>query len=289
MVEFPAVIQAESRIFGIYTPVELLTMFLVSSAAWIVLKGFGLISIGLAAGIFAALLLLRAVVPEEVGYAFPLYELKFAWRKKTVYSHELDTTKHIPNLDFVDGWVMRMRDSYGAVVEARPVNFFYSTPAERRAILDSYRAMLNSLDFPIQILSISYRFNLGRYLNRLLMRLRDEDIATNPFLRSMVEEYIRWLDAEVSTAIMRRYYIIVTVPKKEEQISIGELKRRAETVISGLRRGGIAARLLEREDILEIYELLANRAVQPKNYSSAKVIINAGLACPPDRTGQAVW
>ncbi|ADC64627.1 hypothetical protein Ferp_0452 [Ferroglobus placidus DSM 10642] len=273
VVEFPSVVQAESKLFGLFTPVEILTLFLISSSVWILLRGFGVVSVAVAAGVFAFLVFMKAMMPEEVGYMFPLYEARFAARKKAVYAHELDTTKYLPSTDFVDGWVMRMKDGYGAIIEVQPVNFFYSTPADQRAFLDSFKSTLDSLDFPIQILSIAAEFNAGRYLNRLMLRLKDEDIAANPILSELAHAYLAGLDEDVRTAIMRRYFVVVTVPKKTEEVAIGELKRRVETVASGLRRGGIPAKLLEREDILALYELIANRTTMPKNYNSAKVVV----------------
>lgn len=275
VVEFPSVVQAESRLFGLFTAVEILTLFLISSAVWILLRGFGIVAVAVAAGVFAFSVFMKAMMPEEVGYMFPLYEARFAARKKSVYAHELDTTKYLPSTDFVDGWVLKMKDSYGAVIEVHPVNFFYSTPADQRAFLDSFRSALDSLDFPIQILSIAAEFDAGRYLNRFMLRLKDEDVATNPVLSELAHAYLAGLDSDVRTAIMRRYFVAVTVSGKSEEVAIGELKRRVETVSSGLRRGGIATRLLERDHVLALYELIANRTNTPGNYCSAKVVVGS--------------
>ena len=277
VVEFPSVIQVESRLFGLFSPVELLSTFLLSSAMWILLREFGTISIAAAAVTFATSIFVKALMPEEVGYLFPLYEARFALRKRTVYAHELDTTKGIPSLNFVDRWVIKMKHGYAAVIEVTPVNFFYSTPADQRAFVDAFRATLDSLDFPIQILSITSEFDIGRYLNRFMLRLKDEDIATNPILSDLAQAYVRWIDEEIRSVSMRRYFVVVTVPhKKSEDVSVGELKRRVEVVASGLRRGGMVTRILERDDVLALYELIANRTAQPKNYNSAKVIISQG-------------
>ncbi len=276
VIDFPSVLQVESKLFGLFSPVELLAIFLISSVAWILLKGLGTISIVASVVVFAFAVFMKALMPDEVGYLFPLYEARFAVKKRTIYAHELDTTKGIPSLKFISNWIVKT-SGYVAVIEVLPVNFFYSTPADQRAFLDAYRAMLDSLDFPIQILSVTSEFDMGGYLNRFMLRLKDEDIASNPTLSELAQAYINWLDDQVRSVFMRRYFVIVSVQdKKSEDVSISELKRRVEVVASGLRRGGMITRVLERDDILSLYELIENRTILPKNYNSVKFAIYGG-------------
>jgi len=274
VIDFPSVIRAESKLFGVFDTIELLVIFLLSASAWVVLKSLGTVSIIASATVFVTLTFLKAASPEEVGFMFPLYELRFALRKTTVYSHELDTTKHLPSLETVEGWAVKLRDGYAAIIEVQPVNFFYSTPSDQRAYIDSYRNMLNSLDFPIQILSVSSEFDVNRYMNRFITRLKDPDIAENPVMRSVAEGYLSWLDRQVRVAIQRRYFVVVTVPKRKggEEVSLGELRRRAEVVVTGLERGGISAKILQRDDILQLYELISCRKNLPRNFNSSIIV-----------------
>ncbi|RLI79366.1 hypothetical protein DRP05_04200 [Archaeoglobales archaeon] len=273
VVEFPTVIEGELKFLGKFTTMELLTSFLISIAAFQALSNFST-STAFAASLitFASIILLKLTMPEEVGYYFPLYASYFALKRKTVYAHELDTTKYIPAMSFVDGWIVKLTNGFAAVIEVEPVNFFYSLPADQRSFIDAYKSMLNSIDFPIQILSVSSEFDISRYMNKLLMRFRDGDIAENPVLREALDDYIRWLDSEIRDVFQRRYFVIVSAKKKSEEAAVAELKRRVETVVAGLRRGGIQAKILEREDILAIYEILSSRMVLPGNYSSSKFI-----------------
>ena len=135
----------------------------------------------------------------------------FCSKGKRFTLHEIDTTKYIPSLRFVDNWICKLSDGLASVIEVKPVNFFYALPAEQRAYLDSYKDMLNSLDFPIQILSIAGEFDITRYMNHLVLRYRDEDIAANPMLRNVLDDYIRWLNRVVGETIQRRYFVVVTV------------------------------------------------------------------------------
>jgi len=54
---------------------------------------------------------------------------------------------------------------------------------------------------------------------------------------------------------------------------VSELKRRVETVIAGLRRGGIQAEILNRDGILALYDLINYRRIMPANYDSTKLLL----------------
>lgn len=273
VVEFPSLLQSESKILGVYTTQELLAMFLGSSAVWLCLKPLGIASIGAAAAVFAVMAILKAVVPEEVGYAFPLYEARFAVKKRIQYAYEEGTTKYITSLKFVDNWVLKLRSGYAAVIEVQPVNFFYATPAEQRAIVSAYASALETLDFPIQIISLSCEFDVSCYLNRFVLRLKDDDVVSNPLLSDLARGYLRYLDEVAKRAYRRRYFVVVFVPaEKDEQVALGELRRRLETAAAALGRGGLHTRILERDDVLQLYELIVTRRTLPKNYSSAKLL-----------------
>lgn len=267
VVDFPSVLEGELKIFG-FTSLELLVIGLISGFVWLLLADYGEFAIAASLLTFAFLVLLKAMMQEETGYAFPAYAAYFLFKRKTVYAHEIDTTKYIPSLRFVDDWICKLSDgSIASVIEVKPVNFFYALPAEQRAYLDSYKDMLNSLDFPIQILSIAGEFDITRYMNHLVLRYRDEDIAANPMLRNVLDDYIRWLNRVVEETIQRRYFIVVTAQE------VSELKRRVETVIAGLRRGGIQAEILNRDGILALYDLINYRRIMPANYDSTKLLL----------------
>ena len=273
VVEFPSVIQAESKILGVYTMQEILVAFLAASAVWICLKPFGTIAVAAAIATFAVIVILKAMVPDEVGYAFPLYEARFALKKKVEYAYEKGTTQNIPALKFVENWVLKLASGYAAVVEVNPVNFFYSSPADQRAFVDGYASFLNSLDFPVQIISISHEFDIAGYLNKFVLRLKDDDVVGgNGVMEDLARGYLRLLDDVAKRTYRRRYFVAVSVPKGNT--ALGELRRRIETVAAALGRIGLQTRVLDRDDILQLYELINTRKVLPKNYSSSVLLVS---------------
>ncbi len=275
VVDFPSVLQAESKIFGVYTMQEILVAFLAAAATWICLKPFGTVSVAAAIATFAVIVILKAMVPDEVGYAFPLYEARFALKKKVEYAYEKGTTQNIPALKFVDNWVLKLAGGCAAVAEVSPVNLFYSSPADQGAFIDGYASFLKSLDFPVQIISISHEFDIAGYLNRFVLRLKDDDVVGNDVLDDMARGYLRLLDEVSKRTHRRRYFIAVSVPKgKDENTALGELRRRVETVAAALGRVGLQTKILSRDDVLQLYELINTKKVLPKNYASSAFLVS---------------
>lgn len=117
-------------------------------------------------------------------------------------------------LNFVE--VSEIRDStiilregqMRGVIAVSSANFALKSSEEQEQIIGTYQGVLNSLEFPIQILIQSRRLDLTNYLNKL----KDiEDGLTNDLLRDKMQEYqvyIKELLNEVN--IMNKdFYIIV--------------------------------------------------------------------------------
>ncbi len=117
-------------------------------------------------------------------------------------------------LNFVE--VAEIRDSsiilregqMRGVIAISSANFALKSSEEQEIIIGTYQGILNSLEFPIQILIQSRRLDLTNYLNKL----KDiEDKLTNDLLRDKMQEYqvyIKELLNEVN--IMNKdFYIIV--------------------------------------------------------------------------------
>ncbi len=272
IVNFPSIFKYENKILGTYNTIELLLVLIVSLSVGLVLKDFGIYAVATSTAIFVVYTFFKVLSPEEVGFAFIAYEARFATGKSKVFANELDQTGSLISLESVDGWIVKMNGKLTSVIEVYPVNFFYSTPSEQRSYIDGFRNMLNSIDFKIQIIGIAAEFDANKYMNRFLLRMKDEDVALNPVMRDVAKDYIMWLDSEIGSSLKRRYFVTICVTDKGD-VSIGELKRRVETVISSLQRAGIEARVLDRSEILATYEFLFSRKNYPKNFNSRKLLV----------------
>jgi len=176
------------------------------------------------------------------------------------------------------------KTSYGyvAVVEVQPVDFFYTSIEERKNAYRAFATFLNNIEFPIQILCLSTEFDTSRYLNRIMLRLKDEDIAYNDPLREVTKGFLNWLSDMTSTVKHRRYYVVVSVSNAEfknvkEEQKLNELKKRVVTVEMALRNGGMNARVLSKNEVLKLYEMIfTRRANIAGNYNSTTLFMMKG-------------
>lgn len=136
----------------------------------------------------------------------------------TTYSNKSNsgTTKKskFSTLAFVE--VAEIRDSvivlregqYRAIIGVSSANFALKSTQEQEIIIGSFQGVLNSIDFPIQILVQSRRLDLNPYIERLQTL---EDKQQNDLLRVKMQEYIEYIkqmSREVNI-MDKNFYIIV--------------------------------------------------------------------------------
>jgi hypothetical protein len=95
-----------------------------------------------------------------------------------------------------------------AVVAVSSANFALKSKAEQEVIIGTFQGVLNSLEFPIQILVQSRRLNLDTYIEKLKQL---EDNQTNDLLRIKMQEYIEYIQQMLKEVnIMQKdFYIVV--------------------------------------------------------------------------------
>ncbi|MGB9847980.1 MAG: TraC family protein [Patescibacteria group bacterium] len=98
--------------------------------------------------------------------------------------------------------------SLRAVLMVSGVNFDLLSETEQEIVLNAYQSLLNSLDFPLQILVHSRKINLDNYLNKIKELEKNEK---NELLKLQIQEYYNFIDELVkSTNIMtKRFYVVV--------------------------------------------------------------------------------
>jgi hypothetical protein len=95
-----------------------------------------------------------------------------------------------------------------AVLAVSSANFALKSAQEQEMIMGTFQGVLNSLEFPIQILVQSRRLDLSGYLEKLK---QIEDQQTNDLLRVKMQEYIEYIgDMLREINIMNKdFYVIV--------------------------------------------------------------------------------
>lgn len=107
-----------------------------------------------------------------------------------------------------DGVVVLRDGSLRAVLAATAVNFDLKSDKEQEAIIYAFQQFLNSLDFPLQIVVSSRRFNIDPYLRVLGEKRKTEH---NELLKNQIDDYIEFVSelVDVSNIMSKEFYVII--------------------------------------------------------------------------------
>lgn len=168
--------------------------------------------------------------------------------------------------------------SIRAVLLVSSINFALKSEDEQDAIISSYVSFLNNIDFPIQIVVQSRRFNIEAYLEDLKQKAKEQ---TNELLKMQTEEYIKYVQELVSMGNIMNKKFYITIPyhptsdehksffaslmdvfkptklvklrEKKFQEYKEELNRRVENVSSSLKSIGLNSARLDTQSLIELF------------------------------------
>ena len=123
-------------------------------------------------------------------------------------------SKHVSTQEFLDiaeikeDTVVIKDGTVRAVLLISSINFALKSEEEQNAIISSYVSFLNNIDFPIQILIQSRKFNIEGYLSDLREKEKQQ---TNELLKMQTREYINYVQELVSirNIINKKFFICV--------------------------------------------------------------------------------
>jgi len=126
------------------------------------------------------------------------------------------TQKYVDVEEMRDGIVVLKSGALRAILLVSSVNFDLKSGQEQEAIVAQYQAFLNSLDFPVQIVIQSRRYNIGPYMEQLEAQGRQQE---NELLRFQIEEYKTFIKnlSEVSNIMSKFFYVIVPFSPSEDK------------------------------------------------------------------------
>ncbi len=194
--------------------------------------------------------------------------------------------------DVQEGVIILKDGSLRAILMTSSVNFSLKSTEEQDALIYKYQGFLNSLDFPLQIVTISRTLDISDYLNIMEQKRREQ---ANELLRIQIAEYQDFVKnlVQVGNIINQSFYVVVTLLKIEnkqsswlEKLGFGEKKnsqqeiksldelktqlwQRVEYVTSGLAGVGIKSTPLNTEEIVQLFYHLYNMGT--KDNPSLKV------------------
>lgn len=193
-------------------------------------------------------------------------------------SNKASTQTYLPIAEIKEGVVILKDGTLRSVLMTSSLNFALKSEDEQNAIISSYVGFLNSLDFPLQIVSQSRRLRIQPYLDKLG---KIESEQTNELLRVQIADYRAFIQelVQIGQIMTKRFYVVVpydplsnkkkgffarlkevmkpalTLRLKEEQFQKRkeDLNLRVRQVMGGLEGMGLQVAQLDTQALIELY------------------------------------
>ncbi len=185
------------------------------------------------------------------------------------------------NLDVAEikeGVVVVKDGSLRLVLAVSSINFALKSQTEQESIVYGYQRFLNSLDFPVQIVISTRKFDIKPYIQLLERKKKTEK---NQLLRNQMEDYMSFVQelVSVSNIMSKLFYVIVPfypieasnqgfldkittifnkskeVYRKREDFETykNQLFQRAEEVKGALSGTGVRMAPLNTQELIEMF------------------------------------
>lgn len=138
-----------------------------------------------------------------------------------------------------------------AVIGVDSIHYHLLAEEEKRGVDGALATLAASLSFPIQPISITRPVDLKEYIMDLKKLIDQKDGV----IREYGYNHLSYLENLTRKEIMiKQDYLVFSCPWKEDEKSTKEeLDRRAGLIISGLRRAGHYARVLDTPAVAELF------------------------------------
>ncbi len=128
------------------------------------------------------------------------------------------TQKYVDVEEIRDSVIVLKSGALRSVLLVSSLNFDLKSSEEQDAIIGQYQNFLNSLDFPVQIVISSRRFNIEPYLELLKDQEKQQE---NELLRFQISEYKGFIKnlTEVSNIMAKYFYVVIPFSPVEDKKS----------------------------------------------------------------------
>jgi hypothetical protein len=121
----------------------------------------------------------------------------------TAYTQDI-----LPLVDIVDGIVIYKNGGAALILESSSLNFGLLSENEQEAVIASYAGLLNSLNFPVQIVVRSQKKDISKYMQYL------EEVRQNikiPKLSSIMDDYRQFVQEAIKkkNILSKKFYIAI--------------------------------------------------------------------------------
>ncbi|MBL7154950.1 MAG: hypothetical protein ISS88_00380 [Candidatus Portnoybacteria bacterium] len=189
--------------------------------------------------------------------------------------------QHLAIKEIRDDVIVLKSGGLRAILMTSSINFALKSTEEQDAIVYRYQNLLNSLDFPVQIVVASRKFDITPYIKILEQKQAQQE---NELLKIQTSEYIDFIKelTEMTNIMTESFYLVIpyspSIAKKAgflgkffgggkkqpaaQEEKFQELKnnlwQRMDFVVSGLRGIGLKAVPLKTEELVELFYKLYN-------------------------------
>ncbi len=218
-----------------------------------------------------ALILALAMVVIGAVFAFrkvhnlPYYQYlrvrsKFNGSQRQFTSNQ--ASQFVPVVDITDDMIVLSGDRFVAVLEGKGSNFALLSPSDQADQIRGFHTLVQSVDFPIEVISRAEPFDGTYYLRQIAQR---QDEEKSQVVRAQLESYMPFVDDLMKTTLDRRVYVVTQVslpsvmpqlyakgsPSKEAKYEAANeiLGRRVDLLADNLLATGIEVERVEGMDL----------------------------------------
>lgn len=137
-------------------------------------------------------------------------------KKSTLKDSATSTQRYVDVEEVRDGVIILKNGSIRSILLVSSLNFDLKSAEEQDAIILQYQNFLNSLDFPVQIVVSSRRFDIRPYIELLKDK---ENHQRNELLRLQISEYQNFIKSlsEVSNIMSKFFYVVIPFSPVEDK------------------------------------------------------------------------
>jgi len=178
------------------------------------------------------------------------------------------TQDHLPIEDIVGGIAILKDGSAAVIMQISSVNFDLLSEKEQSALVSAYGGILNSLNFPIQIVIKSSTKDVGAYLKNLT---EAENKQVNKLLKERIRSYRKFIEDTVkkNDVLSKSFYAVV----KFSSLELGLKNAGKQTLLGLIKKPGENGLPYPKEYILE----KAKASLEPKRDHLIRLFSRLGL------------
>lgn len=197
-------------------------------------------------------------------------------------SSKVSSRRQINIREVKDGVLVLPANQYRVILHVSSINFELKSEAEQDAIIETYQSVLNSIDFPLQILVRVRELDMDSYLETYSAKAKQEK---QKVYRDQIKYYTQFVGKLVKSnkILSRNFYVIVPYDNKDSSeftLVQEQLRLRQDIVSKGFGRLGMRTRQLSSLEALDMFYSFYNpeqAKLQPISDRALRLLQEAAL------------